>query len=545
MGSINNTISSFNREEEEARAQAEASFAKISYANLQNIMSIPRDGVAFFPKEDVLRLKFIPYLKVGNKLKIGSVTPQDQALIDLITKISAEKRLETEIVKISDSSFASAYKIFETTYLDFYGPTKKIPEFYSKINDIINIAEEAKKASTSDLLELLIYGAEKSESSDIHIEPEETEFIIRYRIDGMLTEVVRLPSNVFKQLLSRIMLASGMKLDITEKPQDGGMTTEFPDGTSVDIRVSIMPSTYGLSIVMRLLGEETSIRPLDNFGFRPDALAAIKEAISHPHGMILTSGPTGSGKSSTMYSVILYLRKPDVKIITLENPVEIKISGVEQSQVTPGEGYEFADGLRSSLRQDPDILMVGEIRDPQTAEIAIQAAMTGHLLLSTVHANSAPAVFIRLLEIGVRPFLLAGSINLIMAQRLIRKICPKCKEQYQPSKDEWQFIINKLAPAKNKLAPEIINLLSSPSPVLFRAKGCPECNNSGYKGRQVVIEYIVPDEKIEALIAKNTSIVDFEQAAVEQGIITMEQDGILKVLEGVSTLEEVLRVTKS
>jgi type II secretory ATPase GspE/PulE/Tfp pilus assembly ATPase PilB-like protein len=306
-----------------------------------------------------------------------------------------------------------------------------------------------------------------------------------------------------------------------------------------------MPSTFGEAMVLRLLGQEKSILNLDKLGFRPDALAAIRAAISKPYGMILNSGPTGSGKSSTLYAILMELKKPGVKIITLENPVEYRIEGIEQSQVTPGSGYEFADGLKAAMRQDPDILMVGEIRDTETAETAVQAALTGHLLLSTIHANNAPAVFARLLEIGVKPFLLSGSVNLIIAQRLVRKICPYCREKFVPQAEIWQEAQKVLMPLKDKLRENLQAILVSNTPELVRGKGCERCGNSGFTGRQVIIEVLTPTEKIEALIIRSAAISEFKKVALEEGIITMEQDGLLKVLEGTTTLEEVWRVTRS
>jgi type IV pilus assembly protein PilB len=260
--------------------------------------------------------------------------------------------------------------------------------------------------------------------------------------------------------------------------------------------------------------------------------------------MILTSGPTGSGKSSTLYAILKELNKPGVKIITLEDPVEYRIPGVEQSQINKEEEYTFALALRASLRQDPDIVMVGEIRDPETAEIAIQAAMTGHLLLSTIHANSAPGVFVRLLEIGVKPFLLAGSVNLVMAQRLVRRVCPVCKEEYTPRPEVWQEIQKILEPVKSMLEENYQAILNSSNPTLLKSRGCDKCRQSGYSGRQALLEVLTPNDEIEQLVAKKASIAEFQKTAQAQGMITMEQDGLIKVLQGITTVEEVWRVTK-
>jgi len=378
----------------------------------------------------------------------------------------------------------------------------------------------------------------------VHFEPRETEFVTRYRVDGVLQDVVILPLPQYKSLLSRIKFMAKLRMDITDKPQDGSFSFLGPEGEKVDFRVSIMPSAYGESVVLRLLGQERSILKLEDLGFRRDAQVSIREAISKPHGMILTSGPTGSGKSSTLYAILLELKKPGVKIITLEDPVEFKIEGIEQSQVQPDKGYDFGEGLKASMRQDPDILMVGEIRDLETAETAVQAALTGHLLLSTIHANSAPAVYARLLEIGVRPFLLSGSINLIMAQRLVRKICPYCKEKYTPQPEIWKNVQAVMAPVKSRLNGQIAKILDDPSPELIHGVGCPRCNQTGYLGRQVVVEILIPNDIIENLIAKSATISEFEREAARMGMITMEQDGLSKALVGTTTVEEVWRVTR-
>ena len=334
-----------------------------------------------------------------------------------------------------------------------------------------------------------------------------------------------------------------MRMDIVDTPQDGRITMQV-NKDEIDLRISTMPSTWGESVVIRLLGQEKAILMLDKLGVRSDALAAIKTAISKPYGMVLTSGPTGSGKSSTLYAILVELKKPGVKIITLENPVEYRLEGIEQSQIKVDAGYDFAAALKASLRQDPDILMVGEIRDAETGETAVQAALTGHLLISTIHANSAPAVFARLIEMGVKPFLLSGSINLIMAQRLVRKICERCKERFIPRPEVWQEVRTVMAPIAKRLPVNIQTILNQGMPTLVHGKGCKFCSETGYSGRQLIIEVLVPDGNIESLIAQKAAISEFRKAAAGQGMITMEQDGLLKSLESTTTFEEVWRVTR-
>lgn len=548
MANIDDTLYYLNREQEEQHAVARAKKLNIPYISLINY-PIVEDILNIVPEEMAVKYHIIPYLKSGQEVKIGVVDPASAETKQYLQDLGQKAGLTFSVVLISEASFYYGISCYEADKNKIVEATQKEAKEVSKykdvkITDLKSAAEVAKKASITELLDVLLLGAMKLNASDIHLEPAETEFLVRYRIDGVLQDVVTLPLQYHKQLVSRIKFLSSLRMDISNAPQDGRFSFASPN-EKIDFRVSIMPSAYGESIALRLLGQEKSILTLDNLGFRPDALAAIKEAISKPHGMIMTSGPTGSGKSSTLYALLMEVKKPGVKIITLEDPVEYRIEGIEQSQVRPGQGYEFADGLRASLRQDPDILMVGEIRDQETAEIAIQAALTGHLLLSTIHANSAPSVFARLLEIGVKPFLLSGSINLIMAQRLIRKICPYCKEEYSPSPQTWQAVVETLGKIANRLPKNIAELIGHQEVKLLHGKGCDKCNSTGFSGRQVMVEILVPNEEFESLIAASSSIAEFEKCAAKIGMITMEQDGLMKALAGSTTIEEVWRVTKS
>ena len=548
MADINDTLYFLNREQEEQHATERAKAHNLSYVTLVNY-PIVKDVLDLVPEAKAIEYHIIPYLKTGNEVKIGVVNPENAEMVKYLEVLGQEKGIRFTMVLISETSLyygVSCYESNKTKIVEAEKKEKTKAREYNdiKVTDLKSAAEAAKKANLTKLLDVILLGAMKLNASDIHLEPSEVELLVRFRIDGVLQDVVTLPLQYHKQLTSRIKFLSSLRMDISNQPQDGRFSFSSPD-EKIDFRVSIMPSASGESIVLRLLGQEKSILKLDNLGFRPDALAAIKEAISKPHGMIMTSGPTGSGKSSTLYAILMEVKKPGVKIITLEDPVEYKIEGIEQSQVRPGQGYEFADGLRASLRQDPDILMVGEIRDQETAEIAVQAALTGHLLLSTIHANSAPSVYARLLEIGVKPFLLSGSINLIMAQRLIRKICPYCKEEYVPIPQTWQAVVETLGKIANRLPKEITELISHKEVKLIHGKGCEKCNSTGFSGRQVMVEILTPNEEIEALINTSSSISEFEKCATKTGMITMEQDGLIKALSGLTTIEEVWRVTKS
>ncbi|MCL5410727.1 MAG: GspE/PulE family protein [Patescibacteria group bacterium] len=551
MSNINDTIFYVKREEEERHTEELAKKLNLPYTNLVSY-PLTRDVLSYVDENSAILCQLVPYLKVGKTIKIGAVDPNSDATKNFLEKYRASTGFTVSISLISKASFLygiSFYEKYKTEEAVKQQTKEEEEDVGTEIENVQSVADAVKKVNTTKLLDVILLGAIKTKSSDIHLEPSEKTCLVRYRIDGILQDVVTLSVEQYKSLLSRIKFLSKLRMDVQDAPQDGRFSFNIPGDLSeesdIDLRVSIMPSSFGESIVLRLLGQEKSILMLDRLGFRPEALSMIKKAIAKPYGMILTSGPTGSGKTSTLYAVLMELKKPGVKIITLENPVEYRIEGIEQSQVKPGQGYEFADGLKASLRQDPDILMVGEIRDPETAEIAVQASLTGHLLLSTIHANSAPAVFPRLIEIGVKPFLLSGSINIVMAQRLVRKICPKCQEEYIPAPETWEEVKETLLPVKSRLDMNIQKVLDGAAPKLRRGKGCKDCSQSGYLGRQVIVEVLKPDDTIEALISKKASIAEFTKTAQNQGMISMEQDGLSKALIGTTTIEEVWRVTKS
>jgi len=332
-------------------------------------------------------------------------------------------------------------------------------------------------------------------------------------------------------LSSRIKFLGRLKMDEDYLPQDGRFSSTIA-GKKIDLRVSTLPTIHGDSIVGRLLEEKQKSISLSELGLNPEALEAINQAIHKPSGMILNTGPTGSGKTTTLYAILNQLNQREVKIVTLEDPVEYQIEGIDQTQIDPKHGLDFSQGLRAALRQDPDIIMVGEIRDFETASIALHAALTGHLVLTTLHTNNAPAALVRLLDMRLRSFLLVGSINLALAQRLVRLICPECKKEYTPNRIEKKVLENYLKKIKGKKMPKI-----------FSGTGCKTCNQTGYLGRTAVIEFLTPDEKIEELIVKNATQTEMEKMAIKLGMKTMREDGLNKVLNGLTTITEVLRVT--
>lgn len=362
--------------------------------------------------------------------------------------------------------------------------------------------------STSELLETILNKALDEEASDVHLEPGENELRVRFRIDGVLSDPLVLSSTLQPKLASRIKYMAGLKLDVKNQPQDGRFEINLGEKKGkIDVRVAVMPSLYGENIEMRLLMEKTRLLQLEELGFTPEAQAMINQSITEPHGLILNTGPTGSGKTTTLYAFLLKLNKPGVKIITIEDPIEYRLRGINQVQVDRERGFDFNEALRASLRQDPDILMIGEIRDKETADIALRAAMTGHLVLSTLHTNNAPSALARLVEMGVEPYLLSGNINLIIAQRLIRKLCPTCRGQKQDVK-------------------------------------CLNCGGRGYKGRTAIVEILKPSLEMEKLLQQKASLREFMELAKKEGMITMEQDGMAKVQTGITSKEEIERVTK-
>jgi len=547
MADIDKTIYFLNREQEERHTSDAAKQLNVPYINLSTY-PISEEILKLIPKEKALQFQVVPYLKIGPTLKVGVTNPKDSALIEYLKNFERETKMKVLPVLISRSSLFYGILTYEKLEQEHQAEEAKEKQekeetFEEEVSDLASAAVAARKVTTTRLLDVIMNGAIKTRASDVHLEPAENDFLVRYRIDGVLQDVVRLPKASYRTLLSRIKFLAKLRMDLSSEPQDGRFSVKAPEG-DIDLRVSTLPSSGGESVVIRLLGQEITLLDLDKLGFRSDAQSTIRSAISRPHGMILTSGPTGSGKTSTLYAILKELNKPGVKIITLEDPVEYRIPGIEQSQINREEEYTFASALRASLRQDPDIVMVGEIRDSETAEIAIQAAMTGHLLLTTIHANTAPGVFVRLLEIGAKPFLLAGSINLVMAQRLVRKICLACLESHELRPEVWQEVQKVLAPMKSTLDQKLQSILDSSSPGFKRGKGCEKCRKTGFSGRQAIIEVLTPSEPLEKLIAKKASIAEFQKTAQSLGMVTMEQDGLIKVLQGITTVEEVWRVTK-
>jgi type IV pilus assembly protein PilB len=394
-----------------------------------------------------------------------------------------------------------------------------------------------KEAPIAKIVSTILEFAVKNRASDIHVEPEETRTRIRYRIDGILQEKLALPPTIHEALISRIKILSQLKIDERRIPQDGRFSFDLAQ-QEVDLRVSTLPTVFGEKVVMRLLKKTGGIPTLAELGVRGIQYQLLQSAITKPHGIVLVTGPTGSGKTTTLYSLLSQLNKTSVNISTLEDPVEYQIPGINQVQINPQAGLTFASGLRAFLRQDPNIILVGEIRDKETTQLAIQAALTGHLVFSTLHTNDSATAIPRLIDLGAEPFLIATVINGVLAQRISRRICEHCRESYMPDEaiqENIRQVLGPLLPAKYK----------GQQIPLYRGRGCEECTGSGYRGRMGIYEFLVITPSITSMIVSEVNAKDIEEKGKSEGLILMKQDGYLKVLDGFTTIEEVLRVAET
>jgi len=520
---------------EEDLTRAKATFYNLPFINLTETSSSP-DAIAKIPRAVAERNNVVPtvYDKKKNLLSVAMADPLDLEVVEFIEKKSGAK-IKPFMASPSQikGALVERYEAGLTTEVTA-ALKEAVPELAPKVIDIKKLGQVIREAPIAKIVSTTLEFAMRSRASDIHLEPQEDKTRIRYRIDGILHEKLVLPKSVHEALVSRIKILSGMKIDEKRVPQDGRFSFRA-DEEEVDLRVSCLPTVHGEKIVMRLLKKTGGVPPLPELGLRGKALANLQEAIDRPHGIIVVCGPTGSGKTTTLYSAISKINTSRVNIITLEDPVEYQIPGVNQVQVNPVAGLTFASGLRSFLRQDPNIIMVGEIRDNETADLAIQASLTGHLVFSTLHTNSASGSLPRLLDMQAEPFLLASSMTAIVGQRVARRICPSCKVSYTPEAEivsEIKEVLGKLwQPKDGKIR-------------LFKGKGCPDCNNTGYLGRIGIFEVLPVTEKIGRLILERAPASTIEKQAVSEGMITMKQDGYLKVIEGISTIEEVKRVAE-
>jgi type IV pilus assembly protein PilB len=520
-----------------------ANFYKLPFINLKGL-SIRKDILFMIPEPIAATHNIISFENDGKELKLATIDPNDLEIFEFIKK---KTNLETKIYLTTPESIDDAIKQYHKglkAEFDYLKGDKKIGKDGENL-DLKKLAEDLPVVRIVDsLLEYAIY----EEASDIHIEPEENDIIVRYRIDGILHNVMTLPKEVQSGIVARIKILTNLKVDEHRIPQDGRFKI-MNDEYKVSFRVSTIPVFDGEKIVMRLLNEKAQVLTLEQLGMQKNSLECIKRNITKPHGMILVTGPTGSGKTTTLYTVLNILNTPEVNISTVEDPVEYRMPMVNQSQINPKIGYTFAIGLRALLRQDPDIIMVGEIRDQETAEIAIHSAMTGHLVLSTLHTNDAVTTLPRLSDMGIPAFLVATTTNIVIAQRLVRKICSHCIQSFNldPTTIEdmnKQMDMDNILSIMQKERAIIDAKKGLESLLFYRGKGCKKCANTGYKGRVGIYETLEITPEISELIMKKASINDIKKAALAQGMITIIEDGFIKAKNGITTIEEIMRVTK-
>ncbi len=500
------------------------------YVDLSNYVIDP-EVISIIPEKIALRFKLIPLSKSDYELIIAMANPLDVYAIDFVRDYTKTKRIKSLLATEEDvlNAITNYYELGEYDDIIEKLGTEIVFKEEEEEEDSKKLEAISREAPIIQLVNMLIVQGVKDRASDVHIEPNEKGLLIRFRIDGMLHDIRTLPNTIKSAVISRTKILA--KMDIAERrlPQDGRFQVKF--GTrEVDLRVSTIPTVFGEKVVLRLLDKSKGLIKLEQVGFSPEQLEEFKSIITKSYGIILLTGPTGSGKTTTLYAALNQVNSKDKNIITVEDPVEYKLDRINQIQIKPKINLIFANTLRSILRQDPDIIMVGEIRDIETAQIAVQAALTGHLVFSTLHTNDAASALTRLIDMDIETFLISSSVIGVIAQRLVRVICEKCKEEYTPG--------------KNVLSGLNIedNLKKGGKIKLCRGAGCSFCKNTGYYGRTSIYELIVLDEEIRALIISKTSSNVIKDAAIKKGMKTLKDSGLEKVKQGITTLEEVIRV---
>jgi type IV pilus assembly protein PilB len=514
---------------------------------------IDQDILQIVPEPIAKKHRIVAFERNGKELKVAMLNPEDIQTIDFIRKKSGLKIITC---LTSEESMDNILKQYEKSLKAEFGDIiNKNATEAGDGEEEENLQEIAQKLPIIKIVDTLIKHAILQDASDIHIEPDEKEFRVRYRIDGILHDAMTLPIQVQQGIIARIKVLSNLKLDEHRIPQDGRFKIE-KDGMKISFRVSILPIFNGEKIVMRLLNESSKGLTLEQMGVMGRGLEIIHRHIKKPNGMILVTGPTGSGKTTTLYTIMDILNTPEVNISTVEDPVEYRMPRINQTQIYPKVGLTFAAGLRALLRQDPDIIMVGEIRDNETMEMAIHSAMTGHLVLSTLHTNSAAGTLPRLLDMGAEPFLLASTINVIVAQRLVRRLCSDCRKESKLSNEELKNLQDNYdmdrildvilieQKTKDGEAPSAKGKNRWNEIKFYKAVGCEQCNKEGYKGRLGIYEVLEVDDDIQKMISQKAPAEEIEKAAKNKGMLTMVEDGFNKAAQGMTSIEEILRVTR-
>lgn len=542
----NQRVTDLVHKEEEDLVQLLAGKYGVEYTNLLGT-PINTDALRLIDEKAAREAKTAAFALLGKKVKVAARNPADPKLAAIIDGLKA-KSFEPELVIVSTQSLEKAWKSYKDLSYAYESKAGSLDISSDEIAGIvsqatslpvvISILENTLKGNksyrVSRILETMLAGALAIDASDVHLEPEEDYIRLRYRLDGVLHEVIRFDVETYNLLLSRIKLISGMKLNIKKDSQDGRFSIRLPIG-DIEVRVSVLPGAYNESVVMRLLNPKSINVPLENLGIPPKLLEILLKEMNRPDGMLLTTGPTGSGKTTTLYAFLKKVHSPEVKIITIEDPIEYHLPGIVQTQVND-KGYTFSEGLRAAVRQDPDIIMIGEIRDGDTAAIAVNSALTGHLVFSTLHTNDAAGTFPRLADLGVSPTIIPSALRVSMAQRLVRKLCTSCKKEAPLEGDARHELERTLADVEDK------SLVPADISKMWVSVGCDKCNGTGYKGRVGIYEAILMNQSVEHAVQTSSSDREIWVAARGQGLLTMKQDGALKVLSGTTSLEELERV---
>lgn len=540
---FNETYKKIQIKQEEAASAATASIFGLDYMDLHQFPIGP-EALKTISQADCNKYGIVCFYRIFQEVRIG-ITSFSDNVIDYINALdTGESDTKKRIYYVSKSSHEVAMNLYDKlpkikTFVNGFKIDQDVfDKFKKELKTFEDVNDKIQNVELSELITLILAAAIQFGSSDIHIEAAENSVIIRIRVDGMLHQIASIKKEMWPKIITRVKLMAKLKMNISDIPQDGRITVVL-DNDKVDIRVSTLPTAFGESIVMRLLKSSSASLQFEDLGLIGSTNEKLTEAVEKPIGMIITTGPTGSGKTTTLYAILNKLNKPDVNIITLEDPIEYKLPGLNQSQIDHSRDYDFSKGLRAILRQDPNVVMVGEIRDGETAEVAVEAALTGHKVISTIHANSAAAAIPRFMVMGVKPFLLAPALTAIMAQRLARKICKNCKEEVQISPEQLEKVKKYLSeiPEKSGFKVDLNDLH------FYKGKGCEICHGIGYKGRIGIYEVMTMTPKIEEVILSGkVSEYEIEKLAIEDGMVKMVQDGLLKAIAGTITVDEVFRV---
>lgn len=541
-------VEELREQEEESLAQAMSQKYGLPYIDL-SVNPINIDALRIVKEIEAREAQLAPFNIINKKISLAIISPNNSETSVLVENLKA-RGYTPSLFMASNQSLQkvwSRYKDLSYSMETKGGALDIANEEIQELVETVKTADDIKKSietvlaqkksyRISRILEIILAGAISINASDIHIEPEESSVRLRYRLDGVLNDILNIDRNTYELLLSRIKLISNLKLNVKEKAQDGRFSIKLGDA-EIEIRTSLLPGGYGESVVLRVLNPNAISVSLEELGINKKLLDIILKELKKPDGMILNTGPTGSGKTTTLYAFLKKIHTPGIKIITIENPIEYHLKGIVQTQTEEEKGYTFLEGLRSALRQDPDVIMVGEIRDEETAEIAINSSLTGHLVFSTLHTNNAAGTFPRLIDLGVNPKIITSAINIAMAQRLVRKLCNKCKKKSVLDQTETNLIKEITDSIGDKSYIEGLDLGN-----IYEESGCEECNFTGYKGRTGIYEAILTDERVEAVVKENPSEREINKAAENQGILNMKQDGIIKVLQGLTSIDELRRV---